>query len=218
MIKSKIVRVKTLAYGNTYDDDPLVDDYGSVSYAQSDLPIVDGGFYEVVVDLYALWNIGGRRDIYNSGLLVDAIDTFGSSSSLACGVHKYYLKRNGATISSAAHPDNPTSSVGLFSPGVTATTYGSAPNVVTVPAASITGAINGSLAFTFDIDGSGNLKIITPVLVTIDVQVGGSSVSNTLIFDVDGATVPNGNYCKTSNIEETTMGIYARVRLNRITQ
>jgi hypothetical protein len=213
MIKSKIVRAKTLAYSNVYDAEPSVSDYYNTSFAQTNLPIVDGGFYEVLIDLRAVWNVGGKREIYNAGSFVAAIDTFSSTGSQDCGVHKYYIKRNGATISSVAHPDNPVIELGIFYPGKNATTYGSAPNVVVVPGVYMEGKIKGSLVFTFDLDNN-NLKIITPAMVTIDV----GSVSNTLYFNEDGPAVGNGDYYKISNQSECSLIVYTRIRLNKVTQ
>lgn len=69
-----------------------------------------------------------------------------------------------------------------------------------------------------DIDGGGNLKIITPALITIYVTVDDSLVSNTIWFDKDGDEAPNGDYCKITNQNDVDMGVYTRIRLNRITQ
>lgn len=218
MIKANTVRVKTLAYSTTYDYEASVVDYSDVSYAQSGLPIVDGGFYEVIIDLRTLWGVGGWREIYNSGSPVSLIDSFSSDGDSACGVHKYYIKRNGATISSAAHPDNPIDEVGLFYPGKDATTYGSSPNVVSIPSVNMLGFIKSSLTFSFGLDGSNNLKIITPAMLEIDGTIGGVIRFTTRYFNIDGSPVPNGDYWKIHNSgDDGYIVVYTRIRLNRIT-
>ena len=218
MMNMKTVRVKTLNYSSTYDDLPLISDIYAASEAVSNLSIVDGGFYEVVIDLYAVWNVGGIREVYKTGEgLVESIDNFGSNGVKACGVHKYYIKRNGGSIASAAHIDNPPDSVDLISSEVEATSWaGTTPNLP-IPAANITGLVKANLAFTFGLD-SNNLKIITPAMVDVNVNVNYSPVSNHAYFDESGTPDDNGYYWRVHNSAGVVIVMYTRLRLNRITQ
>ncbi len=93
---------------------------------------------------------------------------------------------------------------------------GTTPNL-SIPAANMTGLVKASLAFTFGLD-SNNLKIITPAMVDVDVNVNDSPVSNKWYFDKSGTPDDNGYYWRVHNSAGIGIGMYTRLRLNRITQ
>lgn len=226
MIKSKIVRVKNL----TYDKDinhinsainaqfkPVELYYGTDVAIDTTLSIVDGGFYEVTIEPIAFWDIGMIREVNSStGELLHIFDysSTGYDGKTDCGVHKYYIKRNGTILTSAAHPNNPTSRIDLFTfSAPSGLTYGSPPNVITTNYDYLSGWIRDDRSFTLGLTGD-NLKVTASHVAFSDGTVAGSRIEG---FDVSSDPMPDGSFLRRRS-GLSTFNVCLIVKVNRITQ